>query len=60
MPRGTLATSLTLKSETPLEDGVLLRKYRTGSPSTDLWVLVIDLHPGRPRCGDGTSDEGEA
>ncbi len=42
-----MATSLAKKSEETLEPGVVLTKYRASSPSTDVWVLTVDL------CADG-------
>jgi len=41
------ATTLSLVSESAVESGVSLRQYRASSPSTDVWVLVVDL------CADG-------
>lgn len=41
------ATSLSLRSEVEVEEGVTLREYRASSRSTDVWVLVVDL------CADG-------
>lgn len=37
------ATSLSQRSSTTIEPGVTLIEYRVSSPSTDLWVLRIDL-----------------
>jgi hypothetical protein len=41
------ALSLSLVSEQTLTSGILLRKYRTSSPSTNTWVAVVNL------CRDG-------
>ncbi len=38
-----LATSLTEKSTSTVEPGVTLTQYRASSPSTDVWVLSVDL-----------------
>lgn len=42
-----LALSLSLTSESHPYDGVTLRQYRTSSPSTDTYVVLVDL------CTDG-------
>lgn len=57
------ATSLTLKTEETLEDGVTLRKYRASSPSTNVWVLEIDLcangvYMDATRASDSTQSTG--
>ncbi len=38
-----LATTLSERSTVTLEDGVTLTQYRASSPSTDVWVLRVDL-----------------
>lgn len=38
-----LATSLAERSTVTVEDGVTLTEYRASSPSTDVWVLRVDL-----------------
>jgi hypothetical protein len=37
------ATALSLRSTTVVEDGVTLKEYQAFSPTTDVWVLEIDL-----------------
>ncbi len=37
------AVTLTLRSETTPWPGVTVRNYRTGSPSADAWVAIVDL-----------------
>jgi hypothetical protein len=37
------AVSMSLQSETTPYPGVTLREYRTSSPTTDTWVLLVDL-----------------
>ena len=44
-PAGAL--SLSLQAESEPHPGVTLREYRASSPSTDVWVLLVDLCEGR-------------
>jgi hypothetical protein len=47
LPTTAAATTLSLRSEETIEDGVVLQTYRASSPSTDIRVLRVDL------CADG-------
>jgi len=47
LPLSAGAVSLSLQSESSPYPGITVRKYRTSSPSTNVWVALVDLCASR-------------
>jgi hypothetical protein len=47
LPAPAQALGLSLRAESEPHPGVTLREYRCSDPSTDAWVLLVDLCEGR-------------